>query len=189
MEELVGCVDFDYKKVIDIAPESCNIPKISVDPVNIKADYLDLQVYTDDKAAAYKCNPSGYQPQNTIDAVQIKHEVHSDSDVEVDLAYRIIDTFNTYEENKFKQEDENMSQNTEKSLKIRHLNDHTSTHIKVEVDDQTDIETDLDYTMNTSIVCNKKDISLDKDYVNYDNIKFKNDLNTNIAEQQQSKGM
>ena len=181
MEESISSSNVDNKKVIDIAPELCNIPTISINP-GIKMDYLDLQDGTDGRAGIKpdNCNPSGYQPQNAIDEVQIKHEVYSDSDIKVDSAYSIIDTYNVYEE-----ERENISQNTEKALKIRHQNDHTQTPIKVEVDNHSDKEMDLDYTMNnSSIACRKNDISVGKDTVN-----LKDELNQNSSQQLQSKGM
>ena len=194
MEWNIGISDFDDKKVIDIAPESCDISKISIHPkacdcVRNHIKSLDLQDGTDDKASIKPdtCNILGYQPQNASNEV---HEVYSDLDIEVDLAYRIIDTFKVCEDVTFKQESENISQNTETSLKIRHQNDHTQTPIKVEVDNQTFIETDLDYTINnTPIACSKKYIPLENDYVDYDTVNLKDDLTKNIAQQLQSKGM
>ena len=187
MEWSIGCDNFDDKKVIDIAPESCNIPKISLNPedcdcVNNNKTYLDLQDNTDDKAE--------YQPQNAMDDIQIEHKVYCDSYNGGDFAYRIIDTFNVYEEDSVKQEGQNIPQNTEKSLKIRHQNDHTQTQIKVEVDNQVDIESDLVYTKNNQLIaCSKKDISLEKYDVDYNTVHLKDDLNKNIDEQLQNKGM
>ena len=136
MEEIVGCGDFDDEQVISITPEVCNIPKISRNPKGL--DCFDLQVGTDDKAR--------------------------DSDIEGELAYGIIDTFNIYEENTCKQESEKSSRDTETSLIIRHQNDQTP--IKVEVDNQTK-----------------------KVYVDYRTLNLERDLNTNITQPLQRKGM
>ena len=136
MEEIVGCGDFDDKKVICITPEICNIPKISINPEDF--DYIDLQAGTDEKAR--------------------------DSDIKVELAYEIIDTFNVFEENTFTQEGGQSSRDT--SLNIRHQNDQSQTPIKVEVDNQTE-----------------------KDYLDYETLNLERDLNTNITQPLQRKGM
>ena len=200
MEEIIGSDDFDDERVIDVAPNSCNIQKISVNPescnyVNNYTKYCDLQDDIDEAGIKRpdNSNTSGYQPHNANNEVQIKHEVVSDSDIEVDLAYRVIDTFNVYKENTFKVEGENTPQNTESSLKIKQEYDHTQTTIKVEVDNQTDIETGmdrLDYMMNNkSVARSKEDISLEKESVDYETLNLEDDWNKNIAEQLQSKGM
>ena len=59
------------------------------------------------------------QPQNSIHELQIKHKVNTDSDIEVDLAYMIIDTFNSFEVKMFKQEDDRSSPDTEQLLNVR----------------------------------------------------------------------
>ena len=120
------------------------------------------------------------QPQNTIDEVQIKHEVVSDSDIEVDLAYRIIDTFNVGEVKTFKLEGEKISPFTETSLKIEFQNDHKRTQSKVEVD--------YEMANDLKVSC-KEEISIIKGNVDCENLTSKDYVNKKPVHQLLSKGM
>ena len=169
------------KKVIEIKLElcykTCNNPKIPMKPKAMDA--------TINKSTTHTIKQSGDQPQNTIDGVQIKHEIDSDSDIEVDLAYRIIDTFNVCEVKSFKREGE--SSLPETSSKIELQNEHMKTQFKVEVDTTTDIAEDLYYKEDNNLNAGDKKKSVfvteDMDYVNI------KDVNTTPVLQLQNKGM
>ena len=92
------------------------------------------------------------QPHNVIDEVQIKQELHSDSDIEVGLAYRIIDTFDVSEVRTFKQESEQLSPDTETSLKIGQTN-NKQTQLKVEMDNKSNLDCEMMDTLN---VCDQE---------------------------------
>ena len=148
--------DSDDKKVIDIKPEVCceicNNSNIQVKPEvgdttsNAEED-LRLQNCSDDKTNIVQ---SGDQPQNVTGEVQIK-QVDSDSDIEVDLAYRIIDTFNVCDVKTFKQENETISSDTKTSSEIGLQNDHNQTDLKVEADSNTAIVENLDYKISNDL--------------------------------------
>ena len=129
MEQMIGIGNLDDKKVTDIKLEICcgihNTSRISIAPeaidfINNSTECVSLKYDSDDKinietdVKKQLCNMS----QSEIDDVKIKQQVDSDSDVEVDLAYRVIDTFNKYEVKTFKQDDEEISTDCETSLKI-----------------------------------------------------------------------
>ena len=170
------------KKVLEIKLElcskTCNNPKISIKPKAMDA--------TSNNSTTHTIKQSGDQPQNTIDGVQIKHEIDSDSDIEVDLAYRIIDTFNVCEIKSFKREGE--SSLPETSLEIELQNDHRKTQFKVEVDTTTDIAEDLYYKEDIHLNAGDKEknvfVTEDVDYVNIEDV-----VNKTPVHQLQNKGM
>ena len=116
------------------------------------------------------CNMS----QSEIDDVKIKQQVDSDSDVEVDLAYRVIDTFNKYEVKTFKQDDEEISTDCETSLKLGLQYGHTETRLKLEMD-KTATEGDLDNKILNHF--DNKEITFLKENVEYENLNFDNNNN------------
>ena len=141
MKEMMGICHLDDKQVIDMKLELCcdicNNPKVSVKCETSEPSSNDLRIQDgfDDKIICKTdtINLSDDHPQNAIDELQIKHEVNSDPDIEVDLAYRIIDTFNRCELKMFKREDEKISPDTETLLKVGQT-DIKQTQLKVEVD-------------------------------------------------------
>ena len=196
MEEMMG---IDDEKVIGIKLESCsseisNNSRIAMQPevmaslIN-NSDNLMLQGGSDYKTNITTDNvkQSVDQTQNIIDVVQVKHEIDSDSDIEVDLAYRIIDTFNVCEVESFKQEGESISSDTETSLKIELPNDEKQTQIKVEGDNNTDILKDLDYREDNNLnACEKKIVIMNE---NEDYINIEDDVNKTPVQRLQIKGM
>ena len=163
--------DYNDKKVINIEPEVyCEI--YNNPDILVKTETSD--------STSDNIKQSVDQPQNTIDEVQIKHEVDSDSDIEVDLAYRVIDTFNVGDVKMFKQEGEKISSYTETSLKIDFQNYHKHTQSKVEVD--YEIANDLK-------VSDKEEIVIVKGNVDCENLTSKDDVNKKPVHQLQSKGM
>ena len=128
----------------------------------------------------------GINLKNTIDGVQIKHEIDSDSDIEVDLAYKIIDTFNVCEVKSFKREGE--SSLPETSPKIELQNDHRKTQFKVKVDTTTDIAEDLYYKEDNHLNAGDQGknvfVTEDVDYVNIEDV-----VNNTPVHQLQNKGM
>ena len=167
----------DDKKEIDIKLELCciicNNSTVSVKPeaadsTSNNADYLRQQDDSNDK-----CNikidtikQSEDQPQNSINEVPIKLEVNSDSDIEVDLTYRIIDTFNACEVKIFKREDEKISPDSEKLLKIIIEN-------KIQLNGEED----------------KEKIAFMKEHADCDGINIEDDVNKKNDNQRHSKGM
>ena len=169
----------DDKKGIDIKLEFCciicNNSTVSVKPeaadsTSNNADDLRQQDDSNDK-----CNikidtikQSEDQPQNSINEVPIKLEVNSDSDIEVDLTYRIIDTFNACEVKIFKREDEKISPDSEFFLKIRQTNNN-----KIQLNGEED----------------KEKIAFMNEHVDCDGIKIEDDVNKKNDKQRHSKGM
>ena len=169
----------DDKKEIDIKLELCciicNNSTVSVKPeaadsTSNNADDLRQQDDSNDK-----CNikidtikQSEDQPQNSINEVPIKREVNIDSDIEVDLTYRIIDTFNACEIKIFIREDEKISPDSEKLLKIRQTNNN-----KIQLNGEED----------------KEKIAFMKEQVDCDGINIEDDVNKKNDNQRHSKGM
>ena len=185
----MGIGDYGDKKAIGIKLELCcevsnnsNVslkPEASVSKCN-KTDYLRQPDGSEDETNTKTDNiiQPDIQPQNENNKMQIKNELVSDSDIEVGLAYRIIDTFNICEVKTFKREGEQILPDT-KPLKI------DSTQIKVEVDNQLD----LDYHMTNKVnVCSSVKTSLRKEHVDYDNQNLTDDVNKHVCHLQ-SKGM
>ena len=141
---------------------------------------------TSNNSTTHTIKQSEDQPQNTIDGVQIKHEIDSDSDIEVDLAYRIIDTFNVCEVKSFKREGE--SSLPETSPKVKLQNDHRKNKFKVEVDTTTNIAEDLYYQEDNHLNSGDKEknvfLTEDVDYVNIEDV-----VNKSPVHQLQNKGM
>ena len=170
---------YDDKKKFDIklelCCEICNNPNGSVKPEagdSTSSNADDLRQHDDSND---KCNikidtikQSEDQPQNSINEVPIKREVNSDSDIEVDLTYRIIDTFNACEVKIFKREDENISPDSEKLLKVRQPNNN-----KIQLNGEED----------------KEKIAFIKEHVDCDGINIEDDVNKENDDQRNSKGM
>ena len=141
MKEEIGIGDSQDNKVIDklkLCCEICSNHNISIkcEDSNSKSNNtedLHLKDDSDDIKTEY-IKPSGDPPQNETDAFQIKPEVNGDSDIEVDLAYRIIDTFNICKVKTFKQElhlpeeDEKISPDAKSSMNRGLQNNHKQTH-------------------------------------------------------------
>ena len=110
MEEVMGIGDSQENRVNDIKQELCceldNNPGISINSEagNSMCNNTEDLRLKDDSGDNVNINQSLDQHQNPIDVVQIKHELNDDSDIEVDCAYRIIDTLNVCEIKTFKQE-------------------------------------------------------------------------------------
>ena len=106
----MGVGDSEENRVNDIKQELCceiyNTPGISIksEAGNSTCNNTEDLCLKDDYDDNINIDQSGDQPQNSIDVVQIKHELNGDSDIEVDCAYRIIDTLNVCEIKTFKQE-------------------------------------------------------------------------------------
>ena len=188
----MGTVDLDDKQVIDIKLELCcdicNNPKVSVkreasNSSSNNTEDLRLQDGFDDTIHIITdtINPSVDQPQNAIHQFQTKYEVNSDPDIEVNLAYRIIDTFNPCEVKMFKQEDEKISPDNKTLYTVGQTN-IIQPHLKV--------DKNPDYMMTNNLnICEKKKRAFVKENVDYDNQKLSDDVNKNPADQRQSKGM
>ena len=186
----------DDKKEIDIKQElfceKCNNPNISVKPeandsTGNNTEYSRLQDVSNDKTniKTDTIKQSEDQPQNSIDEVQIKREINSDSDIEVDLAYSIIDTFNACEVKIFKREDGTISPDSEKLSKVRQTNNN-----KIQLNEEDDNKTDFNYVITNNLnVCDKEKIAFIKENVDYDGINIEDDVNKKTDHQRQSKGM
>ena len=142
----------DDKKGIDIklklCCEICHTPTISIKPeasnsTSNNTEYIKLHDGSDDKSTI---KLSRDQRQTTNDKVQLKQEVDSDSDTEVDLAYRIIDNFHAGNVKTIKRESENVLPNDEISLTRGFQNYHNNSS---EVNNKADIEKDLDYEIQS----------------------------------------
>ena len=178
MEEMTGIGDLDDKKVIDNKLELCSttynnskilIKREASDHTSDDTEDLTLQDDSDNKTNIMQ---SGVQPQYAIDEVQIKHEVDSDSDVEVDLAYSIIDTFNVCEVKSFKREIENISPDSETSF-------------NTELQNETAIVGYLDSKVNTNFsVSGKGKYGLIHEHMN-----LEDDVKKTLVHQLQNKGM
>ena len=192
----MGICDSDDKKVIDIIKlepchEICN-NRLSMKPeaddyTRNTGEHLRLQDGSDNQTNIKTDNikQSWDQPQNTIDEVQIQHGMDRDSDIEVDLAYKIIDTYNICEAHPFKIDNENILPDTETSLSIGQPN-YKQAQLKVEVDYKTDF---LCETTNTLNVCNIEKIILKKENMDYENLNVGDDVDKKPVHQLQSKGM
>ena len=173
--------DSDNEKVIDLKPElGCEIsntyevkPEASLSTSN-NTEYLMVQ---DSNIKTEMIKQSVVEPQDAINEMQIKHEVNSDSDIEVDLAYKIIDTFNVCELKTFKQECEKISLHTDTLLPIQRAN-NKPTSLKVELDTITD----LDYEMTS-------DLNVLGKNVHYDDLSLEDGVNKKPVHSMQSKGM
>ena len=182
MEEMMCIGETDDTKVIEIklglCSKTCNDPKIPIKPEAMDATITNSTTDT--------ITQSGDQPQNAFDRVQIKHEIDSDSDIEVDLAYSIIDTFNVCEVKSFKRE--GASSLPETSPKVKLQNDHRKTQFKVEVDNKTAITEDLyceeDNHWNAGDKEKNVFVTEDVDYVNIEDV-----VNKTPVYQLQNKGM
>ena len=165
MEDMGGIEDFDDEKVIGIKLEYVSHQDGSYDKSNVKQP--------------------GDQSQNTIDVVQIKQEVHSNSDIEVDVAYGTIDTFNPCEVKTFNQEDEKISPDTKTPLKIGQTNNE-HTQLKVEVDTNTDIDSEMTNSLN---VCDKQQNASIRDHVDYDTLTREDQVHKRPVYQLHTRGM
>ena len=158
----MGCDVIDDEKVIGIKLELCSSETYNNSRIAMQPEVTDSTIHNSDSDSKTNITrdtimQSEDQTQNIIDVVQIKHEIDSDSDIEVDLAYRIIDTFNDCEGESFKHEVEGISPDTKTSLKKEFQYDHVQTQIKVEVDNNTDLLEDLDYKEDIDLnSCDKK---------------------------------
>ena len=186
----MGIGDLDDKQAVDIKLELCcdicNNPSVSVkreasDSSSNDTEDLRIKDGFDDNIniKTYTINPSVDQHQNEINELHIKHEVNSDPDIEVDLAYRIIDTFNPSDI--FKREDEKFSPDNKTLLKVGQTNIN---QLQLKVDKKTD------YVMTNNLnVCEKEKIPFVKENVDYDNLNLEDDVSKNLVHQLQSKGM
>ena len=188
MKETMGIGDLDDKQAIDIKLELCcdicNNPSVSVkreasDSSNNDTEDLGLQDGFADNIniKTDNINLSGCQHQNAINELQIKQEVNSDPDIEVDLAYKVIDTFNPCEVKIFKREGGKISPDTETLLKVCQTN-ITQPQLKVEVGKKKD------YVMTSNLnVCEKEKLPFVKANV------LKDHVSKNPVHQLQIKGM
>ena len=174
---------FDIK--LEPCCEICNPPKISIKLeanrfTGNKPEYLRHMDGSDDKSGIKTdiTMQSDNQAQNLSNEMQIK-EVDNDSDFDVDLAYKIIDTSNVCEVNAFKREGEKILPDTKPLLKI------DQTQLRVEVDNTIDSSYKMTNTLN---VCDKEKTALKKENVDYDNLILEDDVNKQHV-QLQSKGM
>ena len=182
----MGIGDSDDKHKLEL----CNNPNVSVkreasDSSSDDLEDLRIQDGFDDKIyiKTDTINPSEDQRQISINELQIKHEVNSDPDIEVDLAYRIIDTFNPCEVKMFKREDEKISLDTKTLLKVGQTN-IKQPQLKVDVDKKTDYE-----IINNLNVSENEKIEFVKENMDYDNLNLEDDVNQNPVHQLQIKGM
>ena len=185
----MGISDPDDEKVVDVKLEPCceihNNPKTPVTPeacfsTSNKPEYVSHHIGSDDThIKTYNIKQSEDQFHNATNEVHIKQELNSDSDIEVGLAYRIIDTVNVCEVNTFKQEYEKMSSDTVTSLKIGQINIE-ETQLKVEVDNKRDLRYEKTNNLN---VCNNAKIAFIKENVEYDNINLEDDVSKRINQQ------
>ena len=193
----MGICGSDREKEIHIDSgvfcEMYNNPNTPVNPEagdstsNITA-YLTVQDNTDDKT---NIKQSGDQPQNAIDQVKIKHEVDSDLDIDVDLTYRILDTFNVCEVKTFKREGEKNSPDTKTSLKLGLQTDHTQTQL-VEVDNNIATKADLhDKISNNLSTYDTEKLAFIKEIdceVDSETINLEDEVNEKTVRLLQSKG-
>ena len=193
---MMGMGDTVDKEVIDIKQElcyeTCNNSKTAIPPEAMYATISNTEHLRLHDGSNFKTNinQSEDQPQNLMDEVHIKHEINSDSDIEVGLAYRIVDTFNFCEGKSFKREGELISTDTETPFKIGLQNDHNQTQLRFEVDNKTDIVDDLDYKENNNlnaIASDKGKITITNENEDYMNIEH--DVNKMPVHNLQSKGM
>ena len=184
MEEMMSIIDSDDKQIIDIKQElfceKCNNPKISVRPeandsTSNDTEYSRLQDVSNDKTniKTDTIKQSEDQHQNSNHELQIKHEVNNDSDIGVDFAYRIIDTFTACEVKMFKREDDKSSPDTETLLKVKQTNKR-QIQLKLEVDNKTDLNYDMANNLN---VCDKEKIAFMKENVDYDDLNIEDNVN------------
>ena len=167
--------------------EICNPPKITIKPEDIcftsdKSEYLRYMDGSDDieSIKTDTIMQSDNQVQNLRNEMQIKDELDNDSDVEVDLAYKIIDNSNVCELETFKREGEKILPDTKTLLKI------DETQLIVEVDNKIDLGYEMTNNLN---VCDKVKTVLKKENVDYDNLNLEDDVNKQPVHQLQSKGM
>ena len=181
--------DSDDKKAIDIKLEpcckKCNNTKISIMPEAGSSTRNTPEFFNHQDGSSDETNikpddiiQSDNHAQNIINGIKINHEIDSNSDIEVDFAYRIIDTFNVCEVKTFKREGEN----TKTLLKI------DQTQIKVEVGNQIDLDYHNNMTNNVN-VCDKEKNVMRKENVDYDNLNSEDDMNKQHFPQLQIKGM
>ena len=192
MEEIIDIDNSDDQKVKNIKLESCCeicINNVSLQPeasdyTDNTEEHLRLQDGADDQINIKTDNitQSANQPQNTFDEMQIKHDTDCDSDIEVDLAYRIIDTFNMCEIKTFKTEDEKILPDNEMPLNMEQTNNKPS-QLNVEVDKKTN------FLYEMTNICNMKKIAHIKDNVDYENLNVDDDENKKHVHQLQNKGM
>ena len=127
---MIEIPDSDHRKGIDITED------------------FKLQYGSDDKIDHSRLSRD--EPHNIIDDVQIQQEVDRDSDIEVDMAYRVIDMFDGHERKTFKQEDENISPDTDTSFKTGFQNDYSQTKLKMEMENYLN---GLENDVNNKPVC------------------------------------
>ena len=159
MEEIMGICDSADKKVVDIIKlepcyEMCNnrlsMKPESKDYTRNTGEHLMLQDDFDNQTNIKTDNLQlGDQPHNTIDQVKIQPGMDRDSDI--DLAYRIIDTYNICEAHPFKIDNENILPDTEMSLSIGQPN-NIQAQLKVEVDYKTDFLCETTNTLNVLVL-------------------------------------
>ena len=181
----MGICDSDDKTVIKL--DICYNPKISSKPEASESTIHNKEGFNMQNGfVADNIKQSWDQHETAIDDVQIKPEDDSDSDIEVDLAYRIIDTFNVCEVKTFKQEDEIISPDTETSLKIGSQNDHNEAQVKAEVENKANVDYALTYDLN---ICSKDKLAFIKENVDYESMNSKYDVNKRPVNLLQDKGM
>ena len=181
----MGICDSDDKKVIKL--DICYNPKISNKPEASESTIHNKEGFKMHNGfIADNIKQSWDQHETAIDDVQIKTEVDSNSDIEVDLAYRIIDTFNVCEVKTFKREDEMVSPETETSLKIGPQYDHNEAQVKAEVDNKANLDYALTYDLN---ICAKDKLAFIKENVDYENMNAVYDVNKRPVNLLEGKGM
>ena len=181
----MGICDSDDKTVIKL--DICYNPKISRKPEASESTIHNKEGFKMQNGfVADNIKQLWDQHETAIDDVQIKPEVDSDSDIEVDLAYRIIDTFDVCEVKTFKQEDEIISPDTETSLKIGSQNDHNEAQVKAEVENKANVDYALTYDLN---ICSKVKLAFIKENVDYERMNTKYDVNKRPVNLLQDKGM
>ena len=104
-----------------------------------------------------------------------------DSDIDGD--YRIINTFNIFDVNIIKTENEKILPYTETSLKVEETNIEPA---QLEVDDGRDFLYDMTNTLNVSNM--EKKLTILNEHINYENLNAEDDVNTKSVPQLQSKG-
>ena len=179
MEEILGICDSDDKKVIDIKLEQCY--DICNTTVSMKTEAIDSTSNTREHVIL-QTNINIKQPQKTIDEVQIKHGMDHDSDIEVDLAYRIIDTYNICEVHPFQIDTKTILPDTKPALSIGQPNNKQA-QLKVEVDNKTD------FLYEMTNVCSMEKIAFIKENVDYENLTVDDDVDKKPVPQLQKKGM
>ena len=193
MEEIMGICDSDDKKVIDVIKlEPCCNNHVSMKPeannyTSNTGEHLRLQDGSDHQTNIKTDNikQSWDQPQHTIDEVQIKHGMDRDSEIEVDLSFRIIDTYNICEVHPYNIDDENILSDTKTAFNIGQT-DNKQAQLKVEVDNKTDLICEMTNTLN---VCNIEKNTCIKENVDYENLNVDDDVNKKSVQHLQNKGM